>query len=306
MEVDAALARLAARQHGVVASAQARAAGLTPEQLKRRVADGLLVPVHRGVYRHAAVEDSPAGDLMGAVLACGARAVASHRSAGRVWVLREVPRWRPEVTVHGTARPKATGVVIHRTDTLEAADVARRHGIPVTSVARTLLDLGSLLPPPVLATTTEDACIRNLVSPIDLVATLERLGRPGRRGAAALRAVVAGLVPPEDLDSRLEHDLLRLIRASGVPPPVPQLEAVVGGGRRVKFDFAWPDRRTVVEADGRRWHATSAEFERDLAGHNAITTAGWRLFRYGWADVHQRPDATRAASAAAVRRAGAA
>jgi uncharacterized protein DUF559 len=118
--------------------------------------------------------------------------------------------------------------------------------------------------------------------------------------------VVAGLVPPEDLDSRLEHDLLRLIRASGVPPPVPQLEAVVGGGRRVKFDFAWPDRRTVVEADGRRWHATSAEFERDLARHNDITTAGWRLFRYGWADVHQRPDATRAAIAAAVRRAGAA
>jgi hypothetical protein len=123
---------------------------------------------------------------MAAVLACGEGALASHRSAGRLWRLRGVPRWRPEVTVPRTSCSTTAGIVVHRTDSLDPGDVARRHGTPVTSVARTLLDLGSLLPPPVLATTTEDACIRNLVSPIDLVATLERLGRPGRRGAAAL------------------------------------------------------------------------------------------------------------------------
>jgi hypothetical protein len=118
-----------------------------------------------------------------------------------------------------------------------------------------------------------------------VVATLERLGGPGRRGARALRRVVGQLVPPEDLDSRLEHDLLRLIRAAGAPPPVTQLEAVVGGGRHVEFDFAWPDRRLAVEADGHRWHATSADFQRDLARHDAVTTAGWRLYRFGWAEV---------------------
>jgi very-short-patch-repair endonuclease len=96
------------------------------------------------------------------------------------------------------------------------------------------------------------------------------------------------MAPPLALESRLEHDLLRLIRASGASPPVTQHEAVVAGSRRVRFDFAWPERRLAVEADGRRWHATAADFQRDLIRHNAVTAAGWRLFRYGWADVHQR------------------
>lgn len=304
---DVALASLAQAQHGLLSATQAHRIGVRPGQLKRRVESGLLIPVHRGVYRHAATPDSPRTDLMAAVLACGDGAVASHRSAGRLWRLRDVPRWRPEVTVPGTRRPRTPSiVVVHRTDTLEPEDVAAVGGIPVTSVARSLLDLGAILPAPVLATTAEDACIRHLVTPVDLVATLERLGRPGRRGAAALRTVVAGLVPPEDLDSRLEHDLLLLIRASGAPPPVPQLEVVVGGGRRVEFDFAWPDRRIAIEADGRRWHATSRDFERDLARHNAVQAAGWRLYRYGWADVHQRPHRTRAAIADALSLAGAA
>jgi hypothetical protein len=152
----------------------------------------------------------------------------------------------------------------------------------------------------------EDAAIRGLVAPLDLVCTLERLGRPGRRGTHGLRAVVRALAPPADLESRLEHDLLRLIRESGAPPPVAQLEAVVAGGRRVRFDFAWPDRRLAVEADGRRWHATSADFERDVARHNAVTAAGWRLYRFGWADVHQRRDRTTTTLAAVLSQAGAA
>jgi hypothetical protein len=300
------LAELAATQHGLVTAAQAEAGGLSRRAVHRRVASGLLIPVHRGVYRHAATPDSPRTDLMAAVLACGDGAVASHRSAGRLWRLRDVPRWRPEVTVCRTSCPMAPGIVVHRTDTLGHEDVAVVHGIPVTSVARSLLDLGAILPAPVLATTAEDACIRHLVTPLDLVATLERLGRPGRRGTSALRTVVRGIVPTEDLDSRLEHDLLRLIRASGAPPPVAQLDALVGGGRRVTFDFAWPHRRIAIEADGRRWHATGRDFERDLARHNAVQAAGWRLYRYGWADVHQRPDRTRADIAGALGLAGAA
>jgi hypothetical protein len=210
------------------------------------------------------------------------------------------------VTVPGRRRPRVDAIVVHRSDTLDPADVAATGGIPATSVARTLLDLGSILPAPVLGTTTEDATIRGLVTPPDLVCTLERLGGPGRRGAAALRAVVRDMAPPAALESRLEAALLRLIRASGAPPPVSQHEAAVAGGRRVRFDFAWPTRRIAVEADGRRWHATSADFQRDLARHNAVTAAGWRLYRYGWADVHQRPDETRAALAAALSQAGAA
>jgi hypothetical protein len=303
---DAGLAGLAATQHGVVTMKQARAAGLTIAQVKQRCDTGLLVAVHRGVYRHAAGEDSAATALLAACLAGGPTAVASHRSAGRLWGLRAVPRWRPEVTVTGSRLPRLAGVVVHRTDRLDAEDVDRTQGIPVTSVARTALDLGSLLHVDPLRTAVEDAVLRRLVTPLDLVCVLERLGGPGRRGAKHLRAVVAGLVPAPVLESRLEAALLRLIRESGAPPPVTQHEVVVAGGRRVRFDFAWPRRRVAVEADGRRWHATSADFEWDLARHNAVTAAGWQLYRYGWADVHRRPDRTRAGIAAALSTAGAA
>jgi hypothetical protein len=217
-----------------------------------------------------------------------------------------VPRWRPEITVPGTRRPRLAGVVVHRTDRLDGEDVGLTTGIPVTSVARTVLDLGSILHVDRLRTAVEDALLRRLTTPLDLVCILERLGGPGRRGAADLRAVIAGLVPAPVLESRLEAALLRLIRASGAPPPTTQHEVVVAGGRRVRFDFAWPRRRVAVEADGRRWHATSVDFERDLARHNAVTAAGWCLYRYGWADVHRRPDRTLADIAAALSTAGAA
>ena len=150
MHADAALARLASSQHGVVSAAQAGAVGLTLDNLRTRVGARLLIPVHRGVYRHAASPDSPRTDLMAAVLACGDGAVTSHRSAGRLWRLRDVPRWRPEVTVCRTSCPMTPGIVVHRTDTLGPEDVAVVHGIPVTSVARSLLDLGAILPAPVL------------------------------------------------------------------------------------------------------------------------------------------------------------
>jgi hypothetical protein len=303
---DAELAVLAAAQHGVVTIEQARAAGLTIAQVKHRCDGGLLLPVHRGVYRHAAGEDSVASALQAACLAGGARAVASHRSAGRLWGLRGVPRWRPEITVPGSRCPRLAGVVVHRTDRLEPEDVHRADGIPVTSVARTLLDLGSIVHVEPLRTAAEDAVLRNLTTPLDLVCVLERLGGPGRRGSAALRAAVAGLVPAPVLESRLEAALLRLIRATGATPPTTQHEVVVAGGRRVRFDFAWPRLRVAVEADGRRWHATSADFERDLARHNAVTAAGWRLYRYGWADVHRRPDRTQAELAAVLTSVGAA
>jgi hypothetical protein len=303
---DAELAELAATQHGVVTIEQARAAGLSIAQMKQRCRTGLLVPVHRGVYRHAAGEDSAATALLAACLAGGPHRRGLAPECGAAVAPAKVPRWRPEITVPGTRLPRLAGVVVHRTDRLDAEDVGLVEGTPVTSVARTVLDLGSVLHVDPFRTAVEDAVLRRLTTPLDLVCILERLGGPGRRGAAHLRAVVAGLVPAPVLESRLEAALLRLIRASGAPPPTTQHEVVVARGRRVRFDFAWPQRRVAVEADGRRWHATSADFERDLARHNAVTAAGWRLYRYGWADVHRRRDRTLADIAGALSTAGAA
>jgi hypothetical protein len=300
MDEDARACATAAGAHGVVTVDDLHRAGLSTGQVQHRLAVGLLVPLHRGVYRHAAAPPTRMTALLGAVRACGAGAVASHRSAAWLWELRDVPRWRPEVTVPHQDLPRHHGITRHRTDTLDPVDVAVVHGVPTTSVARTLLDLGAVLPAAVVEVSTHDAVIRGLVGEAELVSTLERLGRRGRRGTAALRAAVVGALPPAEVESRLEASLLRLVRGCPVPEPELQWSCALGDGRQVRLDLAWPALGIAVEADGRRWHSTRADFERDLVRTRAITAAGWIHLRYGWTDVHDRADAVRAEVTAAL------
>lgn len=290
---DAAVATTVAQQHGCISVSQAHDVGMSNRQIRWRLEQGVLIPVHRGVYRHAAVPPDVRARLRAGVLACGPAAVASHRSAARLHGLRGVPRWRPEVTVLGRRLPRHGGIALHRTDHLESIDVTSVDRIPVTALARTLLDLGAVVPFEVVELAAQDAMIRNLVSLVELVCVLERVGKRGRRGTAALRAVVRGSLPATGIESRLELDLLRLIESCPVTKPVLQHEIVVSGVH-YRLDAAWPDLGVAVEADGRRWHSTRAEFERDLVRSRAIVSAGWRHYRYGWTDVHQRGMALRA------------
>jgi predicted transcriptional regulator of viral defense system len=296
---DLRLARVAAEQRGIVRRADAARAGVTDRDVDRLLEVGLLVGLHPGVYRHAAVAFDETARLLAAVWAAGRSAVASHRSGAWLWELRDVPRWRPELTVPGRTRKAVSRATVHRTDRLEPMDVTAVDGVPVTTVARTLLDLGGVVDPRVVRQATQDAVIRGLVQPEDLVCVLERLGRRGRRGTAALRSVVEEASLDARLESRLEQELLEVLLRCQVPPPVPQFELRCLDGRRVRLDFAWPAERVAVEADGRRWHATTADFERDRARGNSITASGWSLYRFGWADVRER----RAGTVASIHRA---
>jgi len=284
---------------GLVRRQDAAAMGVSDRELDHLVALGLLLVVHTGVYRHAAVPFDGRGRLLATVWGAGALAVASHRSAAWLWELRDVPRWRPEVTVAGRTRRSPTRATVHRTDRLEPADITSCEGIPVTTVPRTLLDLGAVTGVPVVGQATQDAVIRGLVEPEALLCVLERVGGRGRRGTAALRAVVETASLDARLESRLEQELLEILLRCEVPAPVPQHELRCVDGRLVRLDFAWPEQRVAVEADGRRWHATTADFESDRARGNSITASGWALYRFGWSDVRER----RAGVVASIHRA---
>jgi predicted transcriptional regulator of viral defense system len=297
---DSRLAHAVVRQHGNVRTSQVHRLGASDRVIRRRREQGLLIAVHRGVYRHAAVHPDTRARLHAAVLAGGPAAVASHRSAARLHQLRGVPLGRPEITVPGTRLPRHRGITLHRSNLLEALDVTSIDGIPVTTLARTLLDLGAVVPFEVVELAAQDALVEQRTSTTELICTLERVGRRGRRGTAALRAVVAASLPADGVDSRLELALLRLVESCPVPPPVLQHEIVVAGGGRYRLDEAWPDLRIAVEADGRRWHSTRRDFERDLARVRAITAAGWSHYRYGWADVHQHAPRVRAELTAVI------
>lgn len=297
---DTALASAAARQLGFTTHRQLVRLGLSDEQIANRLERGVLLAAHQGVYRHAAAPCTVNGRLLAAVLACSSGAVASHRSAATLHRLRDVPRWRPEVTLAGTRLPLLRGVTVHRTDTLQPVDVTSVDSVPVTTLARTLLDLGAVVPFEVVEVAAQDAIIQQRVSTVDLICILERLGKQGRRGAAALRAVVRSSLPRKGIESMLELALQRLVGSCPVPRPELQHKIVVAGGRRFRLDSAWPELRIAVEADGRLWHSTRKEFERGMARIRAITAAGWDHYRYGWADVHQQPATVRAEITAVV------
>ena len=301
-DVDVSAARLAQRQHGLVTRDQLRNAGMTDRQITARLAAGLFARVHRGVLRMTAVALSGEQALLAACLAGGRGAAASHRSAAGLWALRGVERPGVEISVPQASRPRLSGVTVHRPGRLGRGDVTSLRGIPLTTPARTLLDLGAVAPELVEAA-MEDALFRGLVSDAALRRVLERTGTHGRNGTAVLRDLLdrrePGRVPTE---SPLEDALVQVLRRHDLPEPVRQHPVALGDGRQARIDLAYPELSLGIEADGRRWHSGRADFERDRARANQLAAQGWTILRFGPDAIRQRGDAV-AAEVRAVTRA---
>jgi very-short-patch-repair endonuclease len=283
--VDVQLNRLAAGQYSLASRNQALRLGMTARQLDDRLASGLLLAVHRGVYRLAGAPQCREQNLLAACMAVGHGAVASHRSAGALWAMRGVEAQGPEILVPATRTPTLRSVHVHRTDRLDDIDVSRTRRIPVTTPARTLLDLGAVAPALVVESALEDALMRRLVSFALLTSTIERLGGPGRNGAGVLRALVEERDPATaPTQSMLEDLLFRVLRRGGLPAPVRQYE--VAG---VRLDGAYPEIRLGLEADSRIWHGGRLDVERNSRKANILVAHGWRVLHYTLSDLRRRP-----------------
>ena len=271
---DAAIARLASRQHGVVSRAQLAALGLGDGALAHRVRSGRLHRLHRGVFAvgHRAV--SRHGAWMAAVLAVGDGAVLSHRSAGALWGIRDTARSRIEVTVAGHRRPRAR-LQIHDA-ALPADEVTVHAGIPVTTAARTLLDLAAVLAPHQLERAINEAEFQRLTSPVSLEALIAR--HPHRRGTAALEKILeAASIGRHRTRTDLEAAFLALLDAHGLPRP--ETNRRTGAG---EVDAVWPGQRLIVELDGYQAHGTRQAFENDRARDRELISQGWRVVRITW------------------------
>jgi very-short-patch-repair endonuclease len=140
---DQIVARIAARQHGVVRLEQLLLAGLTHAAVQRRVEAGRLHRLYRGVYAVGHRNLSREGRWLAAVFACGEGAVLSHGSAAALWRLSPTSPQLAHVTVSGTTgHAQRPGIRLHRSTTLTRKETTQRHGIPVTTQTRTLRDLG--------------------------------------------------------------------------------------------------------------------------------------------------------------------
>jgi very-short-patch-repair endonuclease len=274
------IADLATRQHGVISTIQLRDLGLDKHWVRRRMANGLLHRLYPGVYSVGVTTVSLRGRYLAGVFACGPGAALSHRSAADVWGLRPNAT-RVEVTVR-QKRPGAPGITAHRTRLLDPLDFTIRDGIPVTSVARTLLDLSAVVRPADLEVAVDRA---ERLRIFDLTAVIDVLERArGRKGATLLRRVVAAYEASTQ-KSELERCFRTLL--SGAPDlPRARFNALVDGETGThEVDAHWPDQRLVVQLDGFEFHRTRRDFERDAESDADLEVAGWRVMRLTWDDA---------------------
>src|SRR5436190_7700345 len=161
--VEAVVERLASSQHGVVTRIQLLGAGVTVRQIEHRIHSGALLREHRGVYRVGHRAPSVEARYMAAVRAAGNDALLSGRSASYLFGLLRGHAPTPEVICRTQRRIR--GVITHRSRRVGAEDRTIRRGIPVTTVARTLVDLASLLSAEELARACHEASVRYRTTP---------------------------------------------------------------------------------------------------------------------------------------------
>lgn len=296
---DRAIAALAARQHGVISRAQLLDVGVTSATIGRWIERGRLVPLHRGVYAVGHRRLRREGFWLAAVLAVGPGALLSHREAAALHGLR--PSDRPAIHVTVAARRRVQGLRIHRVSRLDADDATTVDGIPVTAIARTLVDLAGVVQPRALRKALEEAERSHRLDVRAVEATLKRTRGRNGRGHERIKRALTELASTTTTVTRsaLEDRFVSLLDAHGLPRP--QMNAQTMG---IEVDAMWPAARLVVELDGWEYHRTRHAFQRDRDRANHLTANGWAVLRLTYADVIERPAATAARIAQAATASG--
>jgi hypothetical protein len=278
LEKTVALAR---RQHGVISVKQLRDNGISPRQIRTRMARGEWARVVHGVYRIGASQATWEAQLQAHLLAAGSDAVASHRTAAVLHGLEGFHRATPEISIPRHRSYRHPAVKVHRSNDLHLVSFETRDGLQVTSPVRTLLDLAGVVPPSKVHRALEDALRRDLVSWTGVTRCLVAHARHGRPGIAPLRSIVDKhrdeVVATE---SGFEFLVSCLLQEAGLPPPVPQ-HPVELAGRAFRVDLAYPADKLAIELDG-SVHREKPTFETDRPRQNALILAGWTVLRYTW------------------------
>jgi hypothetical protein len=283
--IDAILARIAARQHGLATIDQLRAVGLDDRAVSKRVARGVLHRRYRGVYTIGHVALSREGEWLAATLACGPGTVLSHLSAAE---LRGVTRTPASfIAVIAPRRRRIDGVRVHTARRLDPRDVTHERGIPVTTVHRIFVDLSDLYTPHELVAFIREANFRgHFVEP----AVRDSMDRAnGRHNLHVLdRAIELFKDGSAGTRSRNEVLFLRL----DLPEPLVNTKLL-----GFEVDFLWPEIKLNVEVDGAQHNSPPAR-RADAARDRILTAEGYTVLRFPEEDVKERPDAVlRAVSA---------
>jgi len=283
---DARVAHRAASEWSVLSLDELRECGLSSDQVGHRVTKGWLHRVYPAVYAVGHPRLSMEGRFLAAVKSVRGHAYLACFAAASLWGFVDWDGRHPEVLVVRAGVKRRPGIRIHRTKRLELRDVIRHEGVPVTTPARTLVDLAAGVSEKLLRSAMRRALARRRVSIPQLVATRRRLG--SRRGSARFDRVLGAAAPTR---SELEDVVLDLIVDAGfVRPEVNQ--PLLLAGRRVIPDFRWPDQQVIVEADGARWHHNPIARQDDAKRQALLDAHGERVLRVTWKEAVSRPRET--------------
>ena len=255
------------------------ALGFGKGAIDARVRSGRLWRVHQGVYAVGRPTLTLHGRFSAAVLSCGPGAALSHLAAGVLLGLLGERGPRIDVTVPGSGGRRRRGAVIIHRAALPDTDVTNKHGIPVTTPARTLIDLADLLPRRRLERALDEAAYLRLD-----VTDLQP--RPGRRGSGTLAELIQRHDPGTTRTrSDLEERMLSLLHRFRLPTP--EVNSSIEG---YTVDFAWRAQRLIVETDGWAAHGTRSAFERDRRRDVDLLAAGWRVLRVSYERLERAPE----------------
>jgi len=289
---DRRLANLAEPQFGLFRRDQAHAERVSDRMLQSRVRRGTLDRLSRHVFRIAGAPRSWEQDLLAAAWSGGPDCCVSHRAAAALHHFDGFPPGIVEVVHHQRQDYRSHGdVIVHVTSVLDDADRMYIGPIPVTTPARTLIDLGAVVPIERVEEAFDSAQRKGTVDAATVATRHAEIRQSGRNGVGPLATILEKREALDELpQSVLERRMLRLLERAGLPRPECQVRVPRADGRVAFLDFAYPNVRVGIEMDGHAWHSTPAQRQRDHERQNQVVNADWSILRFTFDDVTQRPE----------------
>lgn len=303
-KVDEVLLRVQAQaeaQHSIVSTADMKACGASRTWISRQAHDGIIIRVGPSAYRFAGVRKSFENRAMAAVRSSRGPAVVSHRSAAYLHGFERIGvPGIVEITVPRHRRPTPQpGITVHESKAFDLVDAVVRNLIPVTGVARTILDCAPILDQPIRL--LDDALRRRIVTWDELWACHLAHNARGRSAIHAYRRILLerdGNTPP---GGEFAPIMARMLTDAGLPTPEFEHRVVVFG-HVYYLDLAWPERRVAVECNDAGSHDTPKAFRRDPMKRNRCERAGWDYLEFTWWDlVHNTAEVVAQVTAALDR-----
>ncbi len=291
-------------------AAELRAAGTSGRQIRAQVLSGELVRIGMGLYAKRDMAEGLRRHEFGemflaayaAVAALGPGTAASHQTAAQIHGLDLLTRPGAEVTVTRApgrgSRSAKPGVHLY-VARLPAGHVCQVFGLPITTAARTVLDVARATPFREGLVTADSALHQHRTSKEEMRTLLAETPRArGCRTAWDVVEFADGLA-----ESPLESIARVVFRDCGLPKPA--LQVTIGHDEFIgRVDFFWERYRTIAEVDGAMKYADPYRARAQLRRDKKLREAGYEVVHFGWREIMSDPDAVAASIRAAFRRGG--